>query len=30
VAGVLVMIELTALGGVARLAPRAVHSLLKY
>jgi adenine phosphoribosyltransferase len=30
VTGVLVMIELVALGGVARLAPRTVHALIKY
>lgn len=30
VAAVLVMIELTALGGAARLSPRHVYSLLKY
>ena len=30
VAAVLVVIELAALGGVARLAPRAVHALLRY
>jgi len=30
VAGVLVLIELSALGGVERLAPRAVNALLKY
>jgi adenine phosphoribosyltransferase len=30
VAAVVVLIELTALGGAARLSPRAVHSLLRY
>ena len=30
VSSVLVLIELTALGGTAKLAPRSVHALLKY